>query len=69
LSEAPQRDAKYEGKLSNISGHLSLSLSLSFFGSKESEIESLALRTSSAVLQLRFAQNDIREMLSSSFQQ
>jgi hypothetical protein len=52
LSEVLQRNAKHEARLSNISG---------YFRGKSgrwSEMESLPSRTSSAVLQLRFAQND-----------
>jgi hypothetical protein len=53
LSEALQRNAKHEARLSNISGYSIGSAAL------KSEIESLASRTASAALQLRFAQNDI----------
>ena len=52
LSGALQRNAKHEARLSNISGYL---LEMP---DREPEIESLASRTSSAALQLRFAQND-----------
>jgi hypothetical protein len=52
LSAALQRNAKHEVRLSNISGYL---LEMP---DREPEIESLASRTSSAALQLRFAQND-----------
>ena len=56
LSEALQRNAKHEARLSNISDcpHRG----------REPEMESLASRTSSATLQLRFAQNDIFEKAS-----
>jgi hypothetical protein len=53
LSEALQRNAKHEARLSNISDYFSSAGKLIIL-----EIESLALRTSSAALQLRFAQND-----------
>src|SRR6266487_2964060 len=59
LSEALQRNAKHEARLSNISGCLHGGSDL-----EKSEIESLASRTSSAALQLRFAQNDIFEKAS-----
>jgi hypothetical protein len=55
LSEALQRNAKHEARLSNICG-LFVLVDLSKL---DPEIESLASRTSSAALQLRFAQNDI----------
>jgi hypothetical protein len=53
LSGVLQRNAQHEAKLSNISGYC-----LRVAAEKTSEIESLASRTSSAALQLRFAQND-----------
>jgi hypothetical protein len=53
LSGALQRNAKHEARLSNISGCPSLRC-----GPKDQRFESLASRTSSAALQLRFAQND-----------
>jgi len=56
LSEALQRNAKHEARLSNISDCLHWGSDLG-----KSEMESLASRTSSATLQLRFAQNDIFE--------
>ena len=56
LSEALQQNAKHEARLSNISDCL-------HWGS-ELDMESLASRTSSATLQLRFAQNDIFEKAS-----
>jgi hypothetical protein len=52
LSGALQRNAKHEARLSNISGCPCYGVG------RRSEIESLASRTSSAALQLRFAQND-----------
>jgi hypothetical protein len=55
LSEALQRNAEHEARLSNISDHFDCDA-----GQNWSELESLASRTSSAALQLRFAQNDIR---------
>jgi hypothetical protein len=54
LSEALQRNAKHKARLSNISG-----FSVGQIDPNESEMESLASRTLSAALQLRFAQNDI----------
>src|SRR5882724_2559634 len=48
-----QRNAKHEARLPSFSG-----LSLLFGRLKRSEIESLVSRTSSAALQLRFAQDD-----------
>src|SRR6476660_2517310 len=59
LSEALQRNAKHEVRLSNISDCLHWRSDL-----EKSEIESLASRSSSAALQLRFAQNDIFEKAS-----
>src|SRR6476660_6560071 len=59
LSEALHRNAKYEVRLSNISDCLHWGSDL-----EKSEMESLASRTSSATLQLRFAQNDIFEKAS-----
>src|SRR6476469_4765288 len=59
LSEALQRNAKHEVRLSNISDCLHWRSDL-----EKSEMESLASRTSSAALQLRFAQNDIFEKAS-----
>ena len=59
LSEALQRNAKHEVRLSNISDCLHWRSDL-----EKSEMESLASRTSSATLQLRFAQNDIFEKAS-----
>ena len=56
LSEALQQNAKHEARLSNISDCLHRGSDL-----EKSEMESLASRTSSATLQLRFAQNDIFE--------
>jgi hypothetical protein len=53
LSEALQRNAKHEARLSNISAYR-----VPTVGARRSEIESLASRTPSAALQLRFAQND-----------
>ena len=56
LSDRLQRNAKHEARLSNISDCLHWRSDL-----EKSEIESLASRTSSATLQLHFAQNDIFE--------
>ncbi len=56
LSEALQQNAKHEARLSNISDCLHWGSDL-----EKSEMESPASRTSSATLQLRFAQNDIFE--------
>jgi hypothetical protein len=53
LSEALQRNAKHEARLSNL-----WSVSVKGSVQKSPEIEGLASRTSSAALQLRFAQND-----------
>jgi hypothetical protein len=53
LSEALQRNAKHEATLSNISDYGDC-----VGPNVGSEIESLASQTSSAALQLRFAQND-----------
>ena len=54
LSEALQRNAKHEARLSNSSEYFS------WFGLQvRTEIESLASRTPSAALQLRSAENDI----------
>jgi len=50
LSEALQRNAKHEARLSNIS--------VVFCRTDNPEIESVASRTSSPALQLRSAQND-----------
>jgi hypothetical protein len=54
LSRALQRNAKHEARLSNISGYC-----LRVAAEKTSDIESLASRTLSAALQLRFAQIDM----------
>jgi hypothetical protein len=55
LSEALQRNAKHEARLSNISDLFPFGGNLRIVP----EIESLASRTSSNALQLRSAQNDI----------
>jgi len=54
LGAALQRNAKHEARLLNISGYFDSKARVQ----KKSEIESLASQTSSAALQLRFAQND-----------
>jgi hypothetical protein len=54
LSDALQRNAEHEARLSNISGLLPWRERRW----QEPEIESLVSRTSFAALQLRFAQND-----------
>jgi hypothetical protein len=58
LSGALQRNAQHEARLSSISVS-----SLGYQRKQLSEIESLASRTPSAALQLRFAQNDILRLL------
>jgi hypothetical protein len=58
LSGALQRNAQHEARLSSISVS-----SLGYQCKQLSEIESLASRTPSAALQLRFAQNDILRLL------
>src|SRR5262249_19490108 len=63
LSEALQRNAKHEARLSNISGYSDSKVLVQ----NKSEIESLASRTLSAALQLHFAQNDRMRSLVSSF--
>jgi hypothetical protein len=55
LSEALQRNAKHEARLSNISDLFPFGGNLRIVP----EIESLASRTPSAALQLRSARNDI----------
>jgi hypothetical protein len=54
LNRALQRNAKHEARLSNIFGHY-----LKVAAEKTFDIESLASRTSSAALQLHFAQSDM----------